>query len=496
MCYQIAVGKKATADGSVLVARSCDGHSGAMALRVISVPRTTHEPGEVVRFPSGVEIPQVPVTYGYVAIAQFIEGQAIEEVEGGVNEYQVSAGSSSGGFLNEAARKVCPRMETSVGDYRMTMALQRAKTAREAVEIMADLTEKYGARTDNYMIADPQEVWMWEEFQGRLWVAARVPDDCFAVEANTVRIGEVDLDDPENFMGSKSLISFAVENGLYDPEGGEPFNAAKVYGAQTGKVRYDIPAPEYDRRRIWRGISLMAPSTELDPEEPSWVYPLFIKPDRKLTPRDLLNVMRDHYEGTKYDLYAVDQDQYRYSEMHLNENRQYQLSPSWNRERVIGISRSVTNWVAQLRGWLPNPIGGVLWGGLAASWANAHIPWYAGITKTPEAYNVGINAPGGISEYDGNSAYWIYETVTSLVNLFWRNTIDEVLPVWRTWEDQLFAAQPTVEKTALELYRENPALATEFLTSYSNAKGIEALEMAKGMIPKLLTIIARRNTGI
>lgn len=496
MCYQIAVGKDATADGSVLVARSCDGHHGATALRVISVPRMTHEPGEMIKFPSGVEIPQVPVTYGYVAIAQFIEGRSIEEVEGGINEHQVCTGSSSGGFLKDEARKLSPRLDTAIGDYRMTIALQRAKTAREAVKIMGDLTEKYGARTDNYMIADPKEVWMWEEFQGHLWVAARVPDDCFVVEANTVRIGEVDLNDPDNSMGSKNLVSFAVENGLYDPDSGEPFNAMKVYGAQTGKVRHGIPAPEYDRRRIWRGISLLAPSTNLEPEEPSWIYPLFVKPDRKLTPKDILDVMRDHYQGTKYDLYAKDRDQYKYSDTHLNEDRQYQLSPSWNKERIIGISRSITNWVAQLRGWLPNPIGGLLWGGLAAAWANAHVPWYAGITRTPTAYNIGTNNPHGSSQYDSKSAYWVYETVTCLVNLFYRNTIDEVLPVWEAWEDKLFKIQPTIEKTALELYEKDPELAVDFLTSYSNAKGTEAHEMAKAMIHKLLTIIAKHNTGI
>jgi dipeptidase len=162
--------------------------------------------------------------------------------------------------------------------------------------------------------------------------------------------------------------------------------------------------------------------------------------------------------------------------------------------------------VAQLRNWLPNPIGGVLWGGLAAAWANAHVPWYSGITRTPAKYNVGTvkssKWTGGIdgweecqSEYDDNSAYWIYETLTNLTNLFYRNTIDEVQPVWEDWENRLFEMQPIIEKTAFELYKKDKNHAIEFLTSYSNCKGIEALDMAKSMIFKLLTIIARRSSG-
>jgi dipeptidase len=180
----------------------------------------------------------------------------------------------------------------------------------------------------------------------------------------------------------------------------------------------------------------------------------------------------------------------------MNENRKYQLSPSWNTERPIGISRSITNWVAQLRDWLPNPIGGVLWGGLAASWANAHIPWYVGITRTPEPYNIGINDSEGKGKFEKGSAYWTFETVTNLVNLFYRNSIDEVFPVWEKWEDDLYAVQPAIEKTALELHGDDPELACEFLTTYSCTKGLEALEIAENMIPHLLTVIARKNTGI
>jgi dipeptidase len=494
MCYQIAVGKKATQDGSVMVARSCDTPDGAVTLQICSMPMNNYEKNETMKFPWGTEVKQVETTYKRISITRFVDKIPIDMVGGGINDFQVSVGSSSGGILNERAKKVLPRHDTELGDYRMTLVLERSKTAREAVKNMAELTEKYGARTDIYILADPNEAWVWEEYHDKLWVAVKVPDDCYLVEANTFRIGEVDLDDSENYMGSKNLISLAEELGLYNPKIDGPFNCAKIYGAQRGKMRFGIPLPYYDTRRIWRGISLLTPSLDLDPEAEN--FPLFVQPDKKLTPKDLIKVLRDHYQGTIYDLYGKNSYQYNYSDRHINKERKYQYSPSWNIERPIGIARSATNWVAQLRDWLPNSIGGLLWGGLGAAWANGHTPWYVGITKTPKAYNKGTNDSKGKGKYNEESAYWAFETVTNLVNLFYRNNIDLVLPKWEEWEGILFEMQPSVEQAALELYEKDPKLAMDYLTSYSNAKGSEALQIAQDMIPKLLTRIASKNTGL
>jgi dipeptidase len=141
-------------------------------------------------------------------------------------------------------------------------------------------------------------------------------------------------------------------------------------------------------------------------------------------------------------------------------------------------------------------IGGLLWGGLGVAWACGHVPWYVGIITTPEAYKKGINDNRGQGAYDGGSAFWAFETVTNLVNLFYTSTIDLVKPVWMEWEEKLYRLQPTIEKTALELYRKDQDLAVEFLTNYSNLKGTEAFEIARKMIVKLLTVIARKNTGL
>lgn len=516
----LAAGKKATADGSVLVARSCDASGGDDVVQVLAVPSKKQKHDEMIKIPiaEGVDLPQIPITFAYLGIMRVHEGAEISEANGGINEFQVSAGASTGGWLNEKTQKLSPKLPTSIGDYRCTLVLERCKTAFEGIKLIGELTDKYGARTDNYIVADLNEAWLYEEYQGHLWVATRVPDDCFVIEANTVRIDRVDLDDSSNFLASKNLVSFAIENGLYDPTNDGVFNPAKVYGAQTGKVRHEIPAPEYDRRRIWRGLNLLAPSIHPDPDEPSWTYPLFVKPDKKLTPKDFLSIFTDHYQGTKYDFY--NNNAYKYkptvgpifatdpaktikeSPFHINEQRQYQLAPIWGTERIIGTPRAVTNWCAQLRGWMPNPIGGLLWAGIGEGSTSGRIPWYVGIKETPEPFTIGTittpleRDPNAMNLYDDHSAYWVFRIVTNLVNLFYTATKDEVIPIWRDWEDKNFKMQQAIEKVALELYEQDIDLVREFLTNYSCGKANEALLMAKKLTTRLHSIIAHYNAPL
>jgi dipeptidase len=293
----------------------------------------------------------------------------------------------------------------------------------------------------------------------------------------------------------------------------------KAYAIQTGKAPYGISAPRYDARRVWRGINLLAPSAKLDRNEPSMIYPLFVKPDRKLTPKDILMVLGDNYEGTEFDQYGQNKEKYKPVKVQyrdhgvvtghgvdkrfqINEKRQYQLSPAFSMERPIGIARSHTNWCAQLRSWMPNPIGGVLWTGISHCPTTAHVPFYSGITRVPDAYGIGSNKRGWpaplyqASVYDGRSAYWIFRVVSNLVNLFYTATKDDVIPVWRAWEDALFTMQPSIEKATINLYQANKNLAIEFITNYSYSKATEALEMAKTMTTKLHTIIAHYSTSI
>jgi len=505
-CFMMAAGKAATEDGSVLVARSCDS-VGDFAHQILTIPRKEHQAGELVKFKElAVELPQVKETYAYVGIMAQRDEEHLE-ANGGINEFQVSAGASSGGAMNKRAESKSHPVSTSLGDYRMTLVLERCRTAREGVKLIGELTEKYGGRTDNYIVADPREAWLYEEYRSHLWVAARVPDDCFVVEANTSRISEVDLKDSSKFLGCPDLVDFARNNGLYDGKTDEGFNVAEVYGSQTGKLLDDEPMPNFDRRRIWRAISLLSPSSKLDPEEPGGDYPLFVMPDKKLRPKDMLRVFTDHYEGTGYDEYGNNRTRYKATSLvpkasseqmrgqgesllHVDENGHYQLAPVWGKERIIGVPAAVTTWCAQLRSWMPNPIGGVLWAGLGEAAAGGHIPIYAGVTRLPETYAVADRI------YDDRSAYWNFRSVSNLMNLFYTATAEEILPRWRDWEERLYAMQPIIEKNAMELYRNSPDQSIEYITAYSCEKASEALGTAKEMIARLHTIIAHYDTPL
>ena len=178
------------------------------------------------------------------------------------------------------------------------------------------------------------------------------------------------------------------------------------------------------------------------------------------------------------------------------------MSPAWNPVRNIGTPRAITTWCAQLRDWMPNTIGGLLWAGIGEGATSGHVPYYVGVTETPKAYNIGIQnvypwepfTEG--STYSEDSAYWRFRELSNLVNLFYDSTKKMVIPIWRSWEEKIYHLQNTIEEVALLLHNQNPNLAIDFLTSFSNSKAIEAFEMAKEMIRRLHTIIAHYNGPI
>jgi dipeptidase len=489
MCFMMAVGKRASADGSVMVARSCDSNS-TEAQRVLSIPRQHYAPGTELKIPEcAMAISQVEETYAYTAISRVIDGETLEMISGGINEFQVSAGASTGGWVKAEVAELTPWPDTVLGDYVMTLVLQRCKTAREAILFLGDLTEKYGARTDNYIVADPNEVWLFEQYQGYHWAAARVPDDCFVVEANSFRLAEIDPADPDNYLCDPDLIPFARKHGLWDSQTG-PFHAARAYAtADLNRPRAGLPQPYYSLHRIWRGNMLLKPSANLDPYEPAKEYPLFLQPDRKLTPADLLAVFKDYYAGTELDEYGA-QDA-AYPTLVDPVTGHYRLAPVWCRSRIIGCPQAVTTWVTQSRDWLPDPIGGLLWGGLAAGATSPHIPWYACNLRTPPEYQIGD--AGDNSVYLPDSAYWLFENIGNLMGLFYQGTVDVVKPVWQTFDERAFKAQTAVEETALRLHAQSPAEAAEYLTTYANGLAVEALQVGREMLGKIFTRIALVN---
>lgn len=483
-CTSIVVGKDASVDGSVMTTHTCDGWYDA---RIQVVPGETFEPGTMISINKNIcnvtrpnkelikvgEIPQVEKTYTYYHVGYPF-----------MNENQVMIGETtiSGyrDYRNGDAWMVIEQLQV--------LGLQRAKTARECVEIMGALAEKYGYGDGGecLTVTDPNEAWFFEILgpgplwtpdsgkPGAVWVAQRIPDNAVGVSANRSRIGEIDLDDTDFFMASSNVFSLGEEMGYYDPNSDKPFVFWEVYGPKT-----DF----YNRRREWRVLSLVAPSLNLPMDQQR--YPFTVVPDKKLSVQDLIAIKRDHYEGTELDLTKGlaagpfgNPNRYPTRSEHKPEDRN---TLRW--ERAISMFRCSYSFVSQARSWLPDPIGGVLWFGEDSPQTTCYIPFYCQITEVPESFSSGSRIV-----FDKDYAWWAFNFVSNWADLKYSYMIEDIKEVQEEIEGDFFAMQPAVEMAALELYKKDPALAVKFLTNYSNDAANRAVdawwELADDLVAK------------
>ncbi len=471
-CTNILVTKGASADGSTMITYACDGRFHP---RMRTKTPVDHEPGSEfeIRHWDGElmgAIPQVEHTYGVVGL---------------MNEHQLA--------ISETTTTGREELENPDGLIHywtlMQLTLERAKTAREAIEVMAGLVEAHGYRStaESFSIADPEEVWLMEMIgtgpggEGAVWVAMRIPDGSIAAYANGLRIRQFPLDDPENCLHSDNVVSFAVERGYYHPASGQPFDFTATYDTPTQQSR------RYTATRVWSIFRRVAPSLELDEAyhrgDPSAEpFPLWITPERKLSVADVMDLMRDHYEGTDYDMTkGVDAGPY------ATPNRWRPMSweidgEKYTWERPISTQQTGFSFVSQSRSWLPDAVGGVYWYGLDDTYTSVYMPMYAGITRIPESFTV-----GSINEFSWNSAWWVFNFVANIANLKYSFMIEDIQAVQSELEDRFLAMQPVIEQTALTLAETDPELMREFLTQYSVGQAEEVVRRWKELGEFLLT---------
>lgn len=455
-CTNFLVTKGASKDGSTMISYSAD--AGGFMEPLFYLPAAKHSAGsmlDVYDWDTGKylgKIKQVSETY---------------QVIGNMNEYQVAIGETTFGGLDQL------KDTTAIMDYGslIRIALQRAKTAREAIRVITDLVKEYGyySSGESFSIADPEEVWMLEMItkgpfeKGAVWVAVKIPDGYVAAHANQARIRQFPMNDPENFMFSPDVITFAEKHGFYDSKKMGAFSFADVYNPlEPGGLLFC-------EGRVWSLFNRCAPSLNLSPdywrayegEEP---YPLYIKPDKKLTPRDVMGLMRDHFNGTEWDLtkgLAAEPygNPYRWKPLYFKVEGD-ETPYGW--ERPISTQQTAWSFVSQSRSFMPREIGGVFWYGVDDAYSTVYVPLYVSMTDIPACFE-----GGSIKELDLNSAFWVFNLVANLAYTKYSYIIKDVQEVQKRLEDKYELYQPAMEKAAMELYKSNPQSAVDFLTDYS-----------------------------
>lgn len=458
-CTNLIITKGASADGSTFISYAADSHElyGELYLQ----PGAVFPPGamrDIVEWDTGKflgRIPQARQTYWRV---------------GNINEHQVSVGETTFGGREELAK---PDKNAAV-DYGslMYIALERAKTAREAIKVMTDLATEYGyaSEGESFSVADPNEAWILEMIgkgegaKGALWVARRIPDGAISGHANQSRIRTFTLHDPANCLYAPDVISFARAKGWFSGKD-EEFSFADTYApADFGSLR----ACE---ARVWSMFRRAAPSANLPFDAAKGVpapLPLWIKPDRKLSLADAMALMRDHFEGTPLDMtkdvgagpFACP---YRWRPMEWEVDGQ-----KFVHERAISTQQTGFSFIAQMRSMLPDPIGGVLWFGVDDTYSTVWTPMYCGIREVPRPFAVGV---ADLNHFSWDSMFWVFNWVANYAYSRYSDMIVDIQQVQRELEGRFIADQPEIDKAALALYGQAPALARDYLTRYSVAQG-------------------------
>ncbi len=453
-CTNLIVGKAASVDGSVIVSYSAD--SFGTFGHLYHSPAATHKQGEMLdiyEWDTGRylgQIKQVPKTYNVI---------------GNINEFQVTIGETTFGGRQELADS------TGIIDYGslIYIALQRSSTAREAIQVMTDLVKEYGyySEGESFTVADPNEAWILEMIgkgpgvRGAVWVAVRVPDDCIAAHANQSRIHKFNMDDKENCIYSPDVISFAREKGYFNGMNRD-FSFAEAYNP------LDFGGLRYCEARVWsfyrRHNAEMNQYLSYIKGETSEPMPLYVKPDKKVSVQDIQQDMRDHYEGTPLDMTkdlgaGAYQSPYRPSPLSFKVDGQEYFN-----ERPISTQQAAFTFVSQMRGNLPNVVGGVLWFGMDDANMIAYTPVYCCTTEVPPCYAKGV--ADGVT-FSWNSAFWVCNWVSNMIYPRYGLMIDDLREVQKQTEEGFFTAQEEVESKALEMYKENPGKAKEYLTSYT-----------------------------
>ena len=497
-CTNFLVGKKASKDGSVFISYSADsyGMSGYLA----HFPAAVHQEGamrDVYDWDTGVFLGRIP------------EARVTYNVMGNINEHQVAIAETTFGGRPELVDT------TGIIDYGslMYIALQRSRTAREAIDVMTSLVQEYGyySSGESFSIADPNEVWILEligkgaKEKGAVWVAVRIPDDCISAHANQARIRKFDMKDKENVRYSKDVVKFARKMGYYNGSDADFDFAAAYCPADFGGLRYCDA-------RAWSFFNLFADADMS--KYVAWAsgdataepMPLYFKPKAPLSLQDVQRGMRDHYENTPFDI-TNDLGAGPYK-------MPYRISPlscevdgkEYFNERPISTFQTAFTFVAQLRSFMPNAVGGVMWFGTDDANMVVYTPVYCCATAVPDCYAKQYADP---VDFSWKSSFWVFNWVSNMIYPQYSMVIDDMRNVQGNLENGIYELSREVEQKALDAVKASPEYAVAILTDFTCNSAETALAEWKKFGEKIIVKyndfvvkkeengkIKRSNTGL
>ena len=464
-CTNFIVGKGASVDGSVMCTYNADDYG--MFIGLAHYAAGTHPKGtmrKIIDWDTKKyhgEIPEAPQTYNVI---------------GNINEFQVTIGETTYGGREEMVDT------TGIIDYGslIYIALQRSKTAREAIKVMTSLAEKYGYNSEGetFTICDPNEAWIMEMMgcggdkkQKVVWVAVRIPDNAISGHANQSRIGVFSQYKTE-VLHSKNVVSFAKEKGWYK-------GADKDFSWKNAYAFPDFSGRRICDARVWSFFNHHKDMSRwlawaLGKDKNAEDMPLWIIPDKKLSVKDLEADMRDHFEGTPMSVAdgkdiggGIWQMPYRPTPLFFKVNGKQYFN-----ERPTSTQQTGFSYVSQMRSWMPREIGGVLWFGNDDGNMVAYTPIYCGNTVQPECYNT----PGADAvTFSMKNAYWVCNWVSNMVYPRYSLMFPSLKEVRDSLDNNYLANQQAVEAKAMELYKTDKTAALKYLNNYSNEKAQQML---------------------
>jgi len=511
-CTSIQVGRLATVDGSVITCHTCDGpyrqwvnivphqkwpdksmnkiFSGKMHTETATDLRGIIQTGE---------IPQVPETYRFLNTAY----PALNEAGLAIGETTIGGRRE---LVNNEGMFMIEELER--------LALERCRTAREAIKLIGELAKQYGYGDfgECITIADGKEVWHFEIMgagpleKGAVWAAVRIPDDHVGISANIPRIPEIDLKDPDRYMASENVFQVAQDMGWWDPKSGKPFKFWEAYGSGRGKP--------FSTREFFV-LNKLAPSLKLSMDLAE--LPFSVKPEKKLSVRDILAIYRDPYEGTDLDItknLMVPRPQPRPKPGQAPEAPpaapEMALSPiasAWMPrdifnlvnalkpgtvvpQRTIPISGCAYATVLQVKGWLPPSVGAVCWFSFDNPAMSARIPIFAGTTELPPSFEICAQ-----HSFRLDSAAWAFRRANRLATLKWGTTRKTIEATIAEFEDKAFADLPLIEKKVQDILASKTPdkevfTVEQYLTKYTNDTARAAIQKYLELGDKFWMLIA------